>query len=100
LPARGFGLQGAQRSLGIGDDTGVVLGLAKLQQPDLILELAIDATDGGDAVIERIALLHQLAGAAGIVPEIGILGFAVELGESYLRDVEVKDSSSAVGPTA
>jgi hypothetical protein len=35
-----------------------------------------------------------------IVPEGGILGFFVQLGETPLRGVDVKDASSAAASTA
>jgi hypothetical protein len=35
-----------------------------------------------------------------IVPEIGIFGLLVELGEARARLVDVKDASSAARPTA
>jgi hypothetical protein len=44
--------------------------------------------------------LHQALGALLIVPETGILGELVELGQTRARLIEVKDASSAARPTA
>ncbi len=67
---------------------------------DLVVDLTLDAADGGEAVLERGALLHQPAGALGVVPQIGVFGEVVQLGEAGARLVEVKDASSAARPTA
>jgi hypothetical protein len=44
--------------------------------------------------------LHQALGALLVVPEVGIFGELVQLGEADARLVEVKDASSAARPTA
>jgi hypothetical protein len=45
--------------------------------------------------IERVALTHHALRALLIVPEIGVFGFLVQLGEAALRGIEVKGASSA-----
>jgi hypothetical protein len=50
-----------------------------------------------DRIGQPGALAHQRLGALGIVPELGILGRGVQLGEAIDRLVPVKDASSA-GP--
>ena len=85
---------------GLGDDRLVVLGLAELDQRDLIVELLLDAGERGELVVERGALLHQPAGALRIVPEIGVFGLLVQLGKPGARLVDVKDASSAARATA
>ena len=55
---------------------------------------------GGELVLERGALLHHALGALLVVPEVGVFGLRVELGEARARLVEVKDASSAARPTA
>ena len=87
-------------SSALGDRLLVVLGLAELDHGELIVELLLDAADGGELVLERGALLHHALGALLIVPEGGVLGVLVELGQPCARLVEVKDASSAARPTA
>jgi hypothetical protein len=41
------------------------------------------------------ALAHDALRFGGIVPEIGVFGARVQLGQPLLRDIEVKDASSA-----
>jgi hypothetical protein len=66
----------------------------------MILDLALDATEGGELLLKRGALLHQPTGALGIVPQIGVFGEVIELGEARACLVEVKDASSAAQGTA
>jgi hypothetical protein len=66
----------------------------------LVVELALDAADGVELIVERGALLHHALGALRVVPEVWVLGLGVELGETRSGFVEVKDASSAVRPTA
>ena len=82
LAARDVGLEPAQRLLGLGDDLGVLLGLAELDHGELVVELLLDAADGGELVLERGALLHHALGALLVVPEIGVFGLLVQLGEA------------------
>ena len=100
LAARHLGLEALERRFGLGDHGGVILGIAELDHGDLVVDVTLDAADGGEAVLERRALLHQPAGALGIVPQIGIFGEVIELGQAGARRVEVKDASSAARPTA
>ena len=74
-----------ERLFGLGDDLLILLGLAELDQHELIVELALDAADGGELVLERGALLHHALGARGVVPEVGVFGELVQLGEARLR---------------
>ena len=67
---------------------------------DLVVEIALHPADGVELVFERVALLHHALGAGGIVPESGVFGLRVQLGEARLGGVEVKDASSAVQSTA
>jgi hypothetical protein len=80
LAPRGFGLQSLERLFGFGDGRGVVLGLAELDHGELVFQLLLDAADGFELVFERGALLHDLLGARGIVPEARIFGGAVQFG--------------------
>ena len=100
LAPRGFGLELLERFLGLGDDALILLGLAELDHADLVVEVALDPADGVELVVERGALLHHALGARRVVPERGVFGLRVQLGEARLRLVEVKDASSAVRSTA
>jgi hypothetical protein len=66
----------------------------------LIVELLLDAGNGGELILKRSALLHEAAGARRIVPEIGVLCLPVQLGQPGTRLIDVKDASSAARPTA
>src|SRR5262245_44247247 len=100
LTARDVGAQPLERGLGLRHHLLIALGLAQLDHGELVVELALDAGDRSELVFERGALLHYALGALLLVPEIGILGLAVELVEALARLVEVKDASSAARPTA
>ena len=67
---------------------------------ELVVELLLDAADGGELVFERGALLHHALRALLVVPEIGVFGQLVQFGKAGARLVEVKDASSAVRATA
>jgi hypothetical protein len=47
-----------------------------------------------------IAFTHHLPRGVGLLPQRGILGAGVQLGEAGLRDIPVKDASSAARWTA
>jgi hypothetical protein len=69
--APGLAGQRADRGLGLGDDAGVALLLAHLDQFDIVFERLPEARDAIDAVVERLALAHQLLGFLRVVPETG-----------------------------
>ena len=100
LAAGDFLLQGLQRVLGFGHDAGIVLGFAEFDHLDIVAELALDLADALERILQRGALLHQLLGLLGIVPEIGIFGELVQLGEASRGLFDVKDASSAARLTA
>ena len=100
LAAGDFLLQGFQRGLGLGHDALIVLGLAEFDHADIVLELALDLADAGKRILQRGSLLHQLLRLLRIVPEIGVFGELVQLGEACRRCIDVKDASSAARLTA
>ena len=100
LAPRGLGLELLERRFGFGDDALILLGLAELDHGDLIVELALHPADGVELIVERVALLHHALGAGGVVPQLGVFGLRVQLGQARLGCVEVKDASSAVRSTA
>ena len=59
LAPRHLGLQRLERGFGLGDDLLVLFGLAELDHGELVVELALDAADGVELVLERGALLHH-----------------------------------------
>jgi len=89
-----------ERLLRLVDDRLVALGAAELDQTDGVLELALELGDALDAGFQPGALAQQLGGFGRVVPELGILGPGVQLGEPLLRLVPVKDASSAAPGTA
>src|SRR5437868_1652699 len=100
LAARHFLFEIFQRGLGLADHACIVLGLAELDHADVVFELALDLADALKRILQRGALLHQLLGLLGIVPEIGVFGELVQLGQSCRGFLDVKDASSAARPTA
>ena len=100
LAAGDFLLQIFQRGLGLGDHGLVVLGLAEFDHADIVLELALDLADAAERILQRGPLLHQLLRLLGIVPEIGVFGELVQLGQARRGCIDVKDASSAARLTA
>jgi hypothetical protein len=66
----------------------------------MIVQILVHPADGVKLIVERIALLHHALGFGRVVPEIGVFGLSVQLGEANLGLVEVKGASSAARPTA
>jgi len=60
-------------ALGLGDDLRVALGLAHLDELDVVLELLLKRFHGLDPVDQRLALAHQLLRVGRIVPEVRVL---------------------------
>ena len=100
LAARRLGLQAIERGLRLGDYRRILLGLAELDHGELVVEIALDLADRAEPVLERVALLHGALRFGAVVPEIGVFGLLVQLGEPRLRCIDVKDASSAARPTA
>ena len=100
LAARDFLLQGFERVLGLDHHAFVVLGFAERDHFDIVVELTLDLADAFERIHQRGALLHQLLGLLGIVPEIGIFGELVQLGKASRGCLDVKDASSAARLTA
>jgi hypothetical protein len=100
LAPRRLCLQFLQRAFGFGDDALIVLGFAKIDHTDLVVELALHSPDRIELIVERVALLHRALGAGGVIPESGVFGLRVQLGKPRLGLVEVKDASSSVRSTA
>ena len=95
-----LGAQPLERRLGLGDDAGLALGLAELDQLDRLVDLALDPPVAADRLVEPGALAQQLLRARGIVPQVLILGLRVQLGETAGCGLPVKDASSAAPTTS
>jgi len=83
-----------------GHNAFIALGLAERDHLDIVVEFTLDLADAFKRIHQRGALLHQLLGLLGIVPEIGIFGEFVQLGEASRGLFDVKDASSAARLTA
>jgi hypothetical protein len=89
---------GAQRlklALGFGDDAGIALCLAELDELELLVELAGDLAITADRAIELVALAQQRLRERRLLPEIRIFRLSVQLVETARRVVPVKDASLA-----
>ena len=100
LTARGFLLERADLLLAFLDRRLVRFHLAEFDQRDGIFELALKTGDGGQTIFKISAFAHDLLRGFGIVPEIGMFGLRVQLGQTLCGSVEVKDASSAGQRTA
>ena len=74
--------------LGLGNDLRIVLGFAKPDHGDLVVEFLFEAGDGAEVVFDLGALLHDALSASRIIPEAGVFRLTVQLGEPRLRLVE------------
>jgi hypothetical protein len=87
--------QRLELGLGLGDDGGVALRLAELDEAELIVELARDLAIAADRTVELVALAQQRLRRRRLLPQLGILRLGVQLVETARRVVPVKDASSA-----
>jgi hypothetical protein len=99
LAARCLLVQRRQQLLGIGDDRRVALRLAEFDQLDRLVKVALDAAVALDRLVEPVALAQDLLRLVRIVPQFRVLGPVVQLGETPVRGVPVKDASSAAPTT-
>jgi hypothetical protein len=95
-----LGAQLLQRRLGLGDDCGFALGLAKLDQLEGLFDLALDPPVAADRLVEAGALAQQFLRRCGVVPQLRIFGLRVQLGEASGCGFPVKDASSAAPATS
>ena len=80
LALAGFRAQALQRRLGLRENRLVALGLRKLDQPQRVLELALDLAIALDAALQPRALAQQRLRRRGLLPEVRVLDEGVELG--------------------
>jgi hypothetical protein len=62
--------------LGLRDDGRIALGLAQLDQLDIVLGRALQPLDRRNPAVEVLALAHHASGRLGVVPQVRILGAA------------------------
>ena len=93
-------VQRPQQLLGVGDDRLVALGLAEFDQLDGLGHVALDAAVALNGLFQPCALAQYLLRLGGVVPEFGVLGPVVQLGQTPVREVPVKDASSAAPTTS
>ena len=91
---------GGDSLLTLDDRSFIALPFAELDKHAGIIELALERRDGLEARVEVGALAHHLLRFCGIVPKRAGFGERVQLGETLLRFIPVKDASSAVRWTA
>jgi hypothetical protein len=93
-------LQALEGRFRLGDGLVVFFGLTQLDHGELVGELLLNAADGVEPVLQRVALAHHALAARLVAPETGVLRLFVQLGEAAGRGVDVKDASSAAAATA
>ena len=59
---------------------GIAFHFAEVDERRGVVEIALDLGDRPQPILQRRALAHQLLRGFGIVPEVRVLGFGVELG--------------------
>ena len=79
-----------QRGLGLGDDFGIALGLAHLDQFDIVVQTAVDHLVGRNRVQQLLPFAHQLLRLGRVVPQIGRFDHRVELFQTVLRRFPVQ----------
>jgi hypothetical protein len=92
-------MQGLEQHFGVGDDGVIALRLAQFDQLDRVAKVALDAVVAVNSLVEPVALAQDLLRLVRVVPEFRVLGPVVQLGETPVRDVPVKDASSAAPTT-
>jgi hypothetical protein len=92
LPAQDLELR-----LGLRDDACIAFGFAELDETELVFEIARDRQIAVDRAIQPVALAQDRLRRLRLVPEVGVLRLGVQLGETPIGLIPVKDASSA-GP--
>ena len=95
LPAPDDARQFGDRGFRVGDDTFVALRLAELDQPEIVLKLALRLTDGAYRILKMLPFARDLLRLGRIVPEIRVFDAGVQFGEPALGDIPVKDASGS-----
>ena len=77
LAPRRLGTQPLQRRLGLGDDAGLTLGLAELDQLDRLVDLTLDPPVAADRLVEPGAFPQDLLRGCGVIPQPRVFGLSV-----------------------
>ena len=93
-------LQFLERGFGFGDDGLIFLRLAEFDQPELVIELALDPADAVELIFQRGALLHHLCARAASFQSSGSSASLFSSARRIFELIEVKDASSAARATA
>jgi len=89
-----------ERRLGLGDDRLIALGLAQPDQLDCVVDLAFDPAIAADRPLQPGALAQQCLRRGLVIPQLGIFGLGIQLGEAAVGRLPVKDASSAAPATS
>ena len=92
LEAFQLGLEGGLLGGGLPGEGVVLLLDGQLDELGLVAGALLDAAPGLDALTQGGDVLHDGAGVVGVVPEGGLGGAGIEVGESVFRQGEVKDA--------
>ncbi len=76
------------------DGALVAFGLAKLDERQVVFELAFETAEVGEGGFQELALAHQLLRSVRVVPKARIFGAAVQVLEAGFGLFRVKDASS------
>ena len=79
----------AQRGLGLGHDPAVALGLAQLDQFDIVAQPGVDQLVGRDFIQQRLTLAHHLLRPGRIGPQIAVLDQGVHFLEPVRRGRQI-----------
>jgi hypothetical protein len=94
-----LGVELSERGLGFLDDVRVALRVAELYELDRLLDLVGDALVAADRAVKPGALAQRSLRRPGVIPQLRVFGFGVQLGEAAVGWFPVKDASSAAPTT-
>ena len=75
---------------------GIIFRLGEFDEGRGVVEFAFETRDGAETVFEFGALAHDFLRGFGVVPEIWIFDLGVQLFETAISSLDVKDASSAI----
>jgi hypothetical protein len=94
-----LGVELCERRFGLLDDLRIALGIAELDQLDRLFDLLGDALIAADRPVEPGPLAQDGLRRPGVIPQLRVFGFGVQLGEAAIGWFPVKDASSAAPTT-
>ena len=75
---------------------GIVFRLGEFDERRGVVEFALETREGAEPIFEFGALAHDFLRGFGVVPEIWIFDLGVQLFETAISSLDVKDASSAI----